>query len=371
MLIGNYYSCLDNAAFDQLTIKLTDLYEWMNKSGIEYIHDSENNKFSIQYSLPSNIEFKTNDFKGEFNFICTENHHKKNFALDENVTLTIKVEAPTSFLSLIDTVQPFMEFINFANLKTGTIKSASLGNSKDNEGIDELKFNRDTNLYFAYKNFLSPISEEKTDFLFRYNDIAFNFERAIINWYEYYKDLEPVFYLLSKSYRQNSIKYLTTEFLDITRALETLHRRLGNNSVISSEEHRERVSNILNSVDIQYREWLKDRLNYSKEPSFKERIISLCDELNNYNLYELSETIVSSKEDFARKVRDARNYYTHYITSLKKGAPSGKILYKLTLQLRAILIIRILILLEFNKEQIDRFILSLRDYHLEYAFENS
>ena len=59
-----------------------------------------------------------------------------------------------------------------------------------------------------------------------------------------------------------------------------------------------------------------------------------------------------NSEDFAKRVGNTRNYFTHYSSELKKGQGGGEELFGLYTKLEILLLLHILKLIGFNECQI-------------------
>jgi hypothetical protein len=162
------------------------------------------------------------------------------------------------------------------------------------------------------------------DMLFTLKDIESNFSGVLENWLKLSSDLDSVLDLFF-SVQYSPRMYEENKFLNITQALESYHRRRVSNQDITEEEHNNRLEAILAQTPEEHRNWLKGKLNYSNEPSFRTRIKELIETAN-----EVISPLVGNKKLFKQKVYESRNYYTHYDLSLKERAASNTELYWLT-----------------------------------------
>ena len=121
-------------------------------------------------------------------------------------------------------------------------------------------------------------------------------------------------------------------FLTLAQALETFHRRRRHGAILSKDEHKQKMYEILENVPDTYKKWLKDALAFSNEKSLKIRLSELMDE----NI-EVMRPIMNHKEEFIKKVRDTRNYLTHFDHRMKKKAATGTELHWLTEKLSILL----------------------------------
>jgi hypothetical protein len=153
--------------------------------------------------------------------------------------------------------------------------------------------------------------------LFTYQDVEAVLEKYINNWFTKRENLNPVFDLFF-GVLHNSHSYPVTTFLNYAQALETYHIRTMDNKVDPPEEHRRRVKEILSSVPDEHRDWLKRRLRFGKSPTFAQRLKEVI-EINPNPVTGMA----GSHEEFIKRVRDSRNYYTHYNPSLEHKAETG------------------------------------------------
>jgi len=144
--------------------------------------------------------------------------------------------------------------------------------------------------------------------------------------------------------------YLEFQFLSLIMALEVYHRIIIRNEDIPSKEHEERVEQILTNTPDKYRNWLKEKLTYSNEPSLRKRIKEIYDRVKNLGYIT---ALIPKKKDFVDKVVNTRNYFVHYDQSLKERALKGTELYWLIQKLKALVEICLLKEIGFLDTEID------------------
>jgi hypothetical protein len=169
------------------------------------------------------------------------------------------------------------------------------------------------------------------------------------NWLEKVELLRPVYNLyFGTIYREDM--YLEFQFLSLIMALEVYHRRLIRNEDISSEEHEERIRQILNNTSAKYQEWLKEKLKYSNEPSLRKRIKEIYDMLKNIRYVT---ALIPKKKNFVDDVVNTRNYFVHYDQSLENKALKETKLYCLIQKLKVLVEICLLKEIGFCDTEID------------------
>ena len=97
-----------------------------------------------------------------------------------------------------------------------------------------------------------------------------------------------------------------TRFLIYLQALETYHRFRYLNFEVDPEEHAKRLSVIISSGPEQYRECMRDGLEYSNEPSHSQRLKE-----SYHDLRFILDDFVEDGKLFNFHVLKTRNHLTH------------------------------------------------------------
>lgn len=94
---------------------------------------------------------------------------------------------------------------------------------------------------------------------------------------------------------------------------------------------------IPNNLDKSHKESLVSRINYGNEYSLRKRLGELVSSLG-----EEIKAIISPRPDyFSTTIVDARNYFTHYDSSLTSSELKGRGLYDANQRLKILLIIHL------------------------------
>jgi hypothetical protein len=169
------------------------------------------------------------------------------------------------------------------------------------------------------------------EMLFSYHQVTSELPALIANWFAKRDILEPVYDLFfASTYNPYSTPVQT--FLNYAQALETYHRRTCSNQVDPPDVHSSRMGAILEGAPDTHRQWLREKLSWSNEPTFAQRLSDLVD-MNP----ELVTGMVGAHERFIRRVTASRHYYTHYDPSRKKHAESAGALKGLSMVLGSML----------------------------------
>jgi len=150
-----------------------------------------------------------------------------------------------------------------------------------------------------------------------YNDIEAEFGNILKLWFEHQARLEPVIELFFVV-MYNEVLTEESRFLLLAQALEVYHARCSKFSSVQEpqEIHERRVKDIMKSVSSEKdRSWLKIKLHSANQKTLSRRIEDILK--SEFCKHEAGHLTAKIK-DFSKKVRDSRNYYTHYGNSLRE-----------------------------------------------------
>jgi hypothetical protein len=176
------------------------------------------------------------------------------------------------------------------------------------------------------------------EILFTFGQTRGRLAEVLSAWFGQHELLEPVFALYFGTL-YNPELYLEQRFLAFAQAIETYDRRRRPKvKERDRKQHKALVMEIVAAAPKQERDWLKGKLAWSNDLALAQRlrhILSLC---KNVTARIVGGDDEDDEEAFVKLVRDTRNYYTHYDPAGKaKAATDPRDLYRLTVQLRAIL----------------------------------
>lgn len=310
----------------------------------------------LSYTQPNNIQFLLgNGLKADFIFFTQSPMFRgiTDATVSQKCVFQLSAEnRQSSFKELFSWMESFSRFLTLSYFERPEISTPSLTFIvKDSKGEDQERYAK---VYFHN----SPIKakphtkDHHNQFLFVFKDIQDDFALILGKWYQFEEDLGPVLSGFTEDF-STIPKAIELRFLNLAHALETLHRRTRNNDVLPSKEFKKKRDKIIASVDEEYRDWLKEKLNFANERSLHERISDFASEMPEGIRKMLFKP---DTEIFIKSFKDTRNYYTHYNESLKKKALTGNELFIMCGRLRIILIYFLLKQLEFSEEKIERII---------------
>ncbi len=203
----------------------------------------------------------------------------------------------------------------------------------------------DLNLHFSQWDFLIShrVKDESTIvhpsvLLIRRKEIQNNLEEIINLWLKIYERLDTVVDLfLGVSY--NPKQYQTSNFLNLTQALEVYHRQLGTDKYLAIEEYDQVYETLLlcipKGIPADLKTSLSSILKYGNEFSLRSRLKRIFKSLSDAE----KNLVTDNSKDFIDKVVNTRNYYTHYDKSLAEKAAKGYEILEFNKRLSALIML--------------------------------
>jgi hypothetical protein len=189
-------------------------------------------------------------------------------------------------------------------------------------------------------------------------------------WFECHERLRPVVDLYF-AIVSNRALIIESRFLFLAQALEVYHARSErfSSTDVPTDVHKTRVKAILQSAPTELQPWLKEKLSYSNQKTLAQRLGEILSLHGNE-----ANRLTAGIADFAAKVRNGRNYYTHYDQKLRqKGkVPEGRELVRITFALKALLEVCLLKELSIKGKPVERILereSSSRCFDMEGASE--
>ncbi len=358
IFVGHHFEKVSDIVFKNISINYSYLEEWARVSGLkinlEHTPDSKFKKYEVIYTFPDEIKIKVKDFTISLVSECTPH---MDFVKEINLkeTLYLRIE-PSECMHIDDLQMDICYHIqNFFSLAIGeavypiTIKGKT-------ESCKSILPNGQTayhDIFVFYSERGMPESFKKLhalEALFALKDIRNIFEMCLRNWITKADILRPVYDLYFGTL-YNSEMYLQHEFLTLTQALESYHRRTKNNYKLPEDEYKMKLQDILKAVPENYRVWLGNKLVYGNEPTLRERLVEILGQLK-----DISGILIEDNDKFADNVVNTRNYLTHYDKSLEEKAKFGEKLYVLVQKIKFLLEICFLVELELPAETVKKLV---------------
>ena len=366
VFIGAYFQKSEDIKFKNLSIHYAYLDEWVNISGFN-IPFSVKKEILIKYKLPKPIQVTVSDglkisvyIRAIFPGISIV---QKEACIKQKAYIEIEPSKEKSFKEYLKIIYCIQNFLSLAVIEP-VYPLIIEGKTEINKVVIEKgKIHYPPVSIFYQLPTIPDVSKKlmPNDMLFTFGDISKQFKFFLTNWVKNTERLESVYDLYFGTL-YNPQMYLQYQFLSLIQAVESYHRRTMQNYELSENKHKEKITEILDTVPRRYKKWLEWKLKYSNEPILKQR---LEDILQIYS--EVLTGFINDKESFVNKTTITRNYLTHYDSNLKEKSARGEELYYLTQKLKGLIGVCLLKETGFDFSNIKNLISRSRKY--QYRFK--
>lgn len=330
MIIGQEYKNKKDCILSSISCNYTNLFEWVNISGLEYGY--EEGKIVVKYEYPENYLYNLDDFTLEIYGNLSQKNNKSKVEMLQYVSIKFDNLKNCNFESALEII---FDFSRFLALCIG--KSISPYDIKANN-IDD----KDVKIIIPIKNnFEKDIMNH--DMLIPFKFINNEFKKCLINWNLKKEKLEPVIdYVIDFN---SKVFHMPLSFIKLSQAMETFSRRMRTNCKIDEDKHKQKIEYILDKIDVdEYKDWLNEKLRYSNEPSLAYRIKQLLKEVDF--IMNLNS---AQRKKIVNKIVDTRNYYTHFDESKKDLSMSVSEMFWISKYMEVVL--RVLIMKELGIDE--------------------
>ena len=357
-----WFSDAKDVVFESLTSDFTHLSDWM-------IQDNSTNR------MQRVTEDSVNSYKGNYTLQCPEissydgarieiwtaRHIKLVGRTERSVKYDFRCTiSPRKKLHLNDYL-PFIDFYlpNFLNVATGS------ANYPINIVGGKSHASTEFHIFYRIPGYIKkPGMRLPGQTLFTFEDVKHQLAKYLAVWISNAEKLSTVYELYSKAYYQRGLD-ITTEFLDLARALEVYHRSMYGGEYVTRDKYEPIKCALINaipgSVDSSHRASLKGTLNYGHQYSLTTRLKRIVRKV----LAEQKDDVekwLGNPAAFIHRVVETRNYLTHH-----DGEPNAYVLrndelFKYTRKMRMLLRICLLKELGFPSSEITRLLNANREY---------
>ncbi|MFV2045449.1 MAG: HEPN domain-containing protein [Anaerolineales bacterium] len=345
--IGAHFEEMDDAQFKSAAFQLNHLDSWLQLEIMDYQY--RDSGFSVEYTRPEMLSFNpTDDIEIRIGFESVGPNigaAVTDISFTHRAMLIIELSEVAHFNTFGEILSHLANLLALA-VVTPVNPTRTFAWLPPAENSDEARPGAKIEVLLPI--YRAPQEEEIHwfDMLFTYKDLEDRFDTFLENWFKKRDTLDPVFDLFF-GVLYNLSPYPITTFLNYVQALETYHIRTMSNEVDPPEMHRERIGRILDAAPTDDRDWLAEKLGWSNRPALAHRLKELID------LYPFPVTGQAGSHDaFIKRVRDTRNYYTHYDPSLEEKAAKGGYLKGLSMTVGSLLEGLVLLELGFAIEEV-------------------
>lgn len=339
--------------FSRINCTWIDFDVWLGVYGFKKPESKKATKeIIVEYKQPENILFDISDeMNCEFKFGTHTPGTSKvsKYFIEQRCAVCFAPKAGTaSFEVLFDCAESFYRLMSLAYFEESRIKDMSVWQNRPNEENETYT----VELQVYYQSEVTEARYKKHDndysFLFTFKDVKDNFETILKKWYKAEAVMDPVISGLAESFakRTHATEF---KFLNLAHSVETLHRRTKKRMAVDPLDFKEKLNQIIGSVDEKYRDWLKEKLAYSNELTLQERLTELISQVPEPIQKVLFKPSI---EEFIKQFKNSRNYYTHYDKNIEKKALKGGKLYLFSERVKIFLICLVLKEIGFTEEEV-------------------
>jgi ApeA N-terminal domain 1 len=334
---GCHFGTPEAILFDSMAMSFHHLPYWTRLTGLRANADLVDGRlrFNASYQQPDSPTARVDDWTIRIDF---------EFADDSNVLENISYRQHSSVVVVPDSPRHLEWFLNDVFFHIRNLLSLGADTPIHADALTATEVGASTkpaDVTVYYSTLQSQEGAESFDFsrmLFSLSDLGTGFERAVQAWFKSTHLIRPVFELYFGTLFAPGL-YLETKFLNLAQAVEAYHRRRFPGTPMARDDFSDKVRPELkraigatlvgdDGATKKIRELFMSKLQFFNEYSLKMRIDSLLDAHK-----ELAAAFIDDSEQFARLVRDTRNYLTHYDEELEDKRPAPDELFDLTAQL--------------------------------------
>lgn len=337
LIIGAHITSLDTSFFFKTQVDIPYLSLWATPNSIEstmFFNEKKVEKYCISFKAGGNhidyvdIENYRLSIDGVVNYKGEYFEPK----IKQRTLITLTNTSDFSLKDALSKIFLFEQFLSFAALRPIESKKIVLFNKSKYQELDNgdkhffpIEYIR---VYHGIETNHEQNISKRWSFLFSYDLIKEEFKTIIKKWYSEQSDIAPIRHHLIECVRQKGI-FSSVDFLIVIQGIEGFWWRFRDNkyrllnNITGNKQTK--LNNILNALISEFKDI--EKLN-----------------LNNINV---------------REVVDSRHYYSHFVPKDNKPyTKDGLELYKITQQLRKLLICCLLNFVGFTNDQISKIIIN-------------
>ncbi len=320
LVIGSHINSIEDNLFCETTAKIDAMNKWCHPAALTGIYPTKNKRIN-----GAGISFNSDEIKEPIITTKVSDSVYVNIgrgvtysmetalfeaSFSQHTTIDMSSDIDLSIIDILKYINHYEQFISFMSLCNVYVDSIYLRNKNQYQELDDGERILDP-IELIYIN--RRRSDVPKNYLVEYKEIEEVYPIMITKWYDLSEDLAPIRNHLIKSLRHKNI-FDYSDYVIIAHALEGYYLRV--------------VDSSRKSLELRY---------------------------NDLYCHFSGLRIFANKQFDAKAAADSRNYYSHFfIKESRHRVLDGIELYKLYIQMRALLICCILELIGLDLETIDR-----------------
>jgi hypothetical protein len=278
----------------EMTFEIEDLAEWIAEPILQL--EFEDDKHIYSYQMPKSITIDLDDdlsltlaLKIKFSTGCFDQSSE----VKSTAIASFKAKEEKNLDFFIGKGITLSNLVSFGLDSVCTIKNAYYDNDPKKKVI------------FKTQNQMKEKKEiDNLNCFFTVKSLGNKYQKIIKNWFQFSEDIEPTISLYTQS-KSKAYKYGYADFLALAQAAEALHQRTCNKRPWDKNKYKEMIDSIVNNAASEHKQFLKDKLSFGNEYSFKTRLEMMLSVI-------WSEEEIKNNNKILKDIVDMRNTFTHY-----------------------------------------------------------
>lgn len=350
--IGVGYDEGEAVSFNAVDFSVEGTDEWVGISGIGVEYQIEKAVATIHYEMPE--EISTNLDNGMQLFITFSSSLPsptvKGVEITQRTYFKLVCHEAKTIDEFISVIHKITTFLCFGIDKIVCLDSLEATSNSLYQEFGDIKRNIPVKIYHSslpYCEHEAKIYPQRM--LFTFGQIKDNFEKMVNRWIDAYDKIDVVFSLYFSTKMEHQ-KYFDGKFLALVQGLETYHRRICTEKLMSDDSFNNLKKLVKDAVaqcsEKQHKEWLSSKLHNGNEIYLGKRLEMIIEPFKELIGNE------EQREQIIKDIKNTRNYLTHYDESLETKAVHGIDLYYLCLKMEAIFQLHFLHVLGFTVDEV-------------------
>jgi hypothetical protein len=361
------FSSSDDLVFRKISFSYNLLFDWLGRTAIGY-DDNSNIQKCIPPSIDANINGATISI---YNDVINSRSHK-NVSYEQTAQIKIENPQPLSINEWFNRfITPIRHFLTVATDTENKLTKLSLYplNYEENDISSKIPYQLIVS-GLSFDEAPKPLTLFSSDTIFGYGDILdceYSVESILNKWFALFDRVNNNNDNLVYLYTANKyIKgYQAPVFLNIVQALELYYDNIliqglpvVGNPCISQEDLTD-IENILSNdserLSDDAKKWIEDKIDYARTKPNQSTAVEKWKRMFDSAIV-LSRDFSGDVDKLCKKIKDTRNYYTHYGEKLREKAAEDEDLYWLSQSGSYLLLYFLLIEIGFKSEEINKFL---------------
>ena len=308
--VGVDYGPGRETEFRTISLELDGLDAWLCISGIEIAFNHDHSGGRIEYQMPEPIPFTFADrMRANFTFRvqgpALSAGGNTTATVEQSAVVQLAAEQPQTLEYFMREAGKLCNFLCLALDQPVVIESVVAYEYEQISGDQTIP--RSVNIYGRFGlDVERKLPIERHAALFLYPSVADELDQIMVNWFRSYEMFAPAINLYFAARAREDV-FLDTRILWLTQALEAFHRGISDETELNEEKFQSKVASILtNCPDEMDRTWLKGKLQFANELTFRNRMRRLLAPFDNWFGDQ------GEQEKFVSQVVATRNYLTHH-----------------------------------------------------------